>query len=155
MTISYCEYGSVDELSAADRELLLRAMESTTGSYSPYSHFAVGAAVRMADGNIVTGSNQENVAYPSGLCAERVALFAASAQHGPDSEIIALAVVGRNAEGQWVEASPCGACRQVMAEIEGRQKQNMRVLMYLDGGKIRVVKSASSLLPLAFTAQLG
>ena len=83
LTLTYSEYDSLQELPAADRALMQRAIEATDTAYAPYSHFHVGAAVRLADGTVVIGSNQENIAYPSGLCAERTALFSAAAQH-PD-----------------------------------------------------------------------
>lgn len=150
LTISYQEYPSTEALAAADRELAACAVAAANGAYAPYSGFRVGAAVRLADGTVVVGSNQENIAYPSGLCAERTALFAASAQH-PGVAVETLAVVGRNPEGHLCAASPCGACRQVMSEQEQRQGSPMRVLCLMDGGAVRVVERAADLLPLAFT----
>lgn len=149
LTISYEEYASAEELQAADRQLLEQAIAAADGAYAPYSGFRVGAAVRLDDGQTVCGNNQENAAYPSGLCAERTALFAASAQH-PGAGVDAIAVVGRNQKGHLCAASPCGACRQVMSEYEGRQGHPMRVVCLLDGGAVRVVESAAHLLPLAF-----
>ena len=103
-----------EELSEEDRLLVQRAIEATASSYSPYSHFAVGAALRLADGTIVIGSNQENAAFPSGLCAERTAIFAAGATH-PDQAVTTLAIAARNEAGRTAEpVSPCGACRQVI-----------------------------------------
>lgn len=153
LTIDYCEYGSMEALPATDRALMEQAVAATATAYAPYSRFHVGAAVRLADGTVVTGSNQENIAYPSGLCAERTALFSAAAQH-PEQAVVALAVVGRDAEGRLVEASPCGACRQVMAEFESRHGNRMEVLCYLTGGKIRRITGGDSLLPFAFGADL-
>ena len=152
LIVDYNEYASVAELAADERELMERAMEAARGAYAPYSRFHVGAAVRMADGTVVTGSNQENIAYPSGLCAERVAMYSASAQH-PGLAMTAMAVVGYN-EGEYCEASPCGACRQVMAEYEQRDGHEMTLLCYLAGGRIRRIKGAKSLLPFTFDAQL-
>lgn len=149
LVIRYQEFESKEALSAADRELMESAAAATATAYSPYSHFQVGAAVRMADGSVVTGSNQENVAYPSGLCAERTALFAASARF-PGQAVEALAIVARNAAGKWVEASPCGACRQVMAEVQVRQNRPLRTLVYLKGGSIRIFSNVESLLPFSF-----
>lgn len=150
LTIRYQEFDSLAELAAGDRELLQRAVEATEGSYAPYSGFHVGAALRLADGTVVVGSNQENMAYPSGLCAERTAVFAASAQRPDCRDYRALAIVGRDAEGRLCEASPCGACRQVLSEYERRQGSPLRVLCYLDGGGVRVFPSVASLLPFSF-----
>ena len=138
------------QLDAADRHLLDAAIQATVTAYAPYSHFHVGAAVRLDDGTIVTGSNQENVAYPSGLCAERTALFAASAGHAGHA-IDSIAIVGRNPEGQLTAASPCGACRQVMAEQQSRQQNPMRVVCYFSDLKILIFDSIECLLPFVFT----
>ena len=154
LTLSYSEYDSLQQLPSADRELMEQAIAATSTAYAPYSRFHVGAAVRLADGTVLTGSNQENIAYPSGLCAERTVLFSAAAQH-PQQAVATLAVVGRDAEGRLVEASPCGACRQVMAEFESRHGRPMELLCYLQGGKIRRITGVDSLLPFAFGAQLG
>ncbi len=150
MTISYHEYDSAAGLPVADRELLEQAVAATATAYSPYSHFSVGAALRLTDGTVVCGSNQENAAYPSGLCAERTAIFAASAQHPDVRDYAALAVAGRAADGTLCEASPCGACRQVLAEYEGRQGHPMRVICLLQGGRVRVFASVADLLPFGF-----
>ncbi|MBR1835397.1 MAG: cytidine deaminase [Bacteroidales bacterium] len=152
LIVDYSEYASVAELADDERELMERAMETALNAYAPYSHFHVGAAVQMADGTIVTGSNQENVAYPSGLCAERVAMYSASAQN-PGQTMTAMAIVGYN-EGEYCEASPCGACRQVMAEYEQCSEHEMTVLCYLAGGRIRRIRGVKSLLPFTFEAQL-
>ncbi len=150
LTISYQEFDSIEALPAADRELLAAAEAVTEGAYAPYSHFRVGAALRLADGRVVCGSNQENAAYPSGLCAERTAVFAASAQYPQQRDYEALAVVGRDAEGRLCEASPCGACRQVLIEYERRQGHPLRVICQLGGGRVRVVPDVASLLPFGF-----
>lgn len=152
LLIDYCEYDSLAEMPACDRELMECAMDATRSSYSPYSRFRVGAAVRLADGTLVQGSNQENLAYPSGLCGERVALFAASVQH-PGQAVVALAVVGSQ-EGDFLEASPCGACRQVMAEYEMRYGNEIDVFCYLKGGRVRHIHGVKSLLPFTFEAEL-
>ena len=150
LNIEYEEYNGVGELSAADRELMERAVAATGGAYAPYSHFHVGAALRLADGTVVCGSNQENVAYPSGLCAERTAVFAASAQRPELRDYEALAIVGVNAEGTLCEASPCGACRQVLAEYEGWQGHPLRVICYVSEDCVRVFRSVADLLPFGF-----
>lgn len=142
---------TLEELSEQEQLLVRQAQKATQRSYSPYSRFQVGAAVLLENDTIVTGSNQENAAYPSGLCAERTALFYAGAQH-PDQPVKALAVAGYT-EGEFVEEplAPCGACRQVMLESESRSGIPMRV--YLVGRKeIYVLESATSLVPLAFGA---
>lgn len=150
LTIRYHEYAGWGMLPAADRELLERAVAAASGAYAPYSHFHVGAALRLADGSIVVGSNQENAAYPSGLCAERTAIFAASAQHPSLRDYEALAIAGINEKGERCEASPCGACRQVLAEYEGRQGHPMRVICYVSEDCVRVFHSVADLLPFGF-----
>lgn len=150
LTISYHEFDSAADLAAADRQLLEAAVGATSAAYAPYSRFSVGAALRLADGTVVCGSNQENAAYPSGLCAERTALFAASAQRPDLRDYDALAVAGRAADGTLCEASPCGACRQVLAEYEGLQRHPLRVICLLNGGRVRVFDGVDSLLPFGF-----
>lgn len=152
LIIDYCEYDSVEQMPADMRELMHQAMLAAQAAYAPYSYFHVGAAVRVADGTIVTGSNQENIAYPSGLCAERVALFSASAQK-PNQAVMMLAVVGLNG-GNYCEASPCGACRQVMAEYENRYGNQLTILCYLQDGRVRCISGVKNLLPFGFEASL-
>lgn len=148
--IEYEEYSSIDELSTENREVLLQAMAAANGAYSPYSRFKVGAAVKLIDGKIVRGNNQENIAYPSGLCAERVAIFAAMAQN-PNTGISSIAIVGKNKDGQWCPASPCGACRQVMGEYERLGKKKITLILYADNGKIIILKGVDSILPFQFS----
>lgn len=150
LAVDYQEYDAIGELPVEDGELLRQAIAAADGAYSPYSHFSVGAALRLADGSVVCGANQENAAYPSGLCAERTALFAASAQRPDCRDYEALAIVGRDAEGHFCEASPCGACRQAMAEYERLQGHPMRVICMLDDRRVRVLPSVATLLPFAF-----
>ena len=140
-----------EELDAADRELMDAAREATNRSYAPYSHFSVGAAARLANGIVVTGTNQENAAYPSGLCAERTTLFYANSQY-PDQSVVTLAIAART-EKDFIDhpIPPCGACRQVMLETEKRFKQPMRVLLYGKKG-IYELKNVGELLPLSFDA---
>ena len=123
------EYGSLDELNAEDRELATKAIRSMSHAYAPYSHFHVGAAVRISNGQIVRGANQENAAYPSGICAERTAMFAAGAQY-PDKHICSIALAG-GVHGQLTDhpVAPCGACRQVMAQYQTRAGKPISVLM--------------------------
>lgn len=143
---------SMEELSESDRALILEAKEMTKKSYSPYSHFQVGAAALLADGTIVKGSNQENAAYPSGLCAERTTLFAANANH-PDQPVKALAIACFTA-GHFTDepGAPCGSCRQVMLETEHRFGQPMRVLLYGEKA-VYVFDKAEDLLPYGFFAE--
>lgn len=138
-----------DELSEADRELVDAAKEMTRTSYVPYSKFHVGAAIRMDDGSIVRGSNQENAAYPSGTCAERTACYQASALHpGVPMRKIAIAA-WTGGEFQDKPISPCGACRQALAEYEHLYGP-IEVLLY-GREAVYVLPSVASLLPLAFT----
>ena len=139
-----------DELAAEDRMLVLAAKDATNGSYAPYSGFCVGAAARLGNGTIVIGSNQENVAYPSGLCAERTTLFAANAQH-PDQPVVALAIAARNKSGFLSQPiPPCGACRQVISGVEQRYGQSIRILLYGTDGT-HVIDGIDALLPLQFS----
>lgn len=141
---------AIDELDAEDKELMEAATEATRRSYAPYSGFHVGAAVRLANDVIVTGNNQENVAFPSGLCAERTALFYANAQY-PDIAVKALAIAACHADGTPHRGiiPPCGACRQVMAETEKRFGTPMRILL-VGEKEVYVMESVKCLLPLSF-----
>jgi len=139
-----------DELNSADAQLLQAAIEATRQAYAPYSHFSVGAALRLASGQVVVGTNQENIAYPSGLCAERTAMFAASAQH-PGDAFDALAIVARRPDGALTAATPCGACRQVMSEYENLHHRKLHILLYSDDDKILVFDGVECLLPFIFT----
>ena len=140
---------SYEELPAEDRELIDIAKAMTTTSYSPYSHFQVGAALRLRDGQIFRGSNQENAAYPTGLCAERTAFFAASA-NAPAVPPVAIAIAAQTG-GAFLKnlVTPCGSCRQALLEAEARFQQPIRVLLYSTGG-VYVVPSMRDLLPLTF-----
>lgn len=144
-----CEYDAVVELPETDQKLLLAAREAAKNAYAPYSKFKVGAALLLDNGEIVTGSNQENADFTDGLCGERVAIFYANSRY-PESAVKAIAVTARNASGVLVEhAQPCGSCRQVLVETESRYKKPMRIIM--DGIKrIQVLEGADNLLPFAF-----
>ena len=150
VTITFNRFEHWNELSHSDQELVKRAYEIGKNAYAPYSKFKVGASLRLLNGTIVTGSNQENIAYPSGLCAERVALFYTGANF-PNEDIETLCVV---AEGDLLPVdkilSPCGACRQVMLETEVRQKKSYRIILVSQNGVAIVFDSAVDLLPLAF-----
>jgi len=153
ITSTFEEYDSLNELNEQDRNLVQKAIEAAQNAYAPYSRFHVGAAVLLENGVVITGNNQENAAYPSGLCAERVALFSANAQY-PDVPVLAIAVVAFNNQNQLTEqiTPPCGACRQVMIETETRFNKPMKVIM--TGKKnVLVAKSVHDLLPLSFTSK--
>lgn len=144
---------SPDELSAEEQQLVEIAKKATTRSYAPYSHFHVGAAALLANGEIISGTNQENAAYPSGICAERTTLFYANSQH-PQQAVKALAIAARTSEGHWTETpiSPCGACRQVMTETENRYEKPMKVLL-CSAQEVFVIESAKDLLPVSFGSE--
>jgi cytidine deaminase len=143
------EHLTMEELNEGERELVNTAIQATNNSYANYSHFYVGAAVRLENGLVVIGANQENAAFPSGLCAERTAIFAAQAQH-PDQPITTLAIAARNDNGLLASpVTPCGACRQVILEIEDRYKRPIRILLYGTEG-VYCIKSVKDLLPLSF-----
>ncbi len=139
-----------NEFDPTERRLLQAAKEATQRSYSPYSKFSVGAAVLLADGSIVTGSNQENSAFPSGLCAERTAVFYANSQY-PDTPVVALCIAARDTTGQFTRRpiSPCGACRQVLIETENRFQTSIRILLYGTDGTY-ILESARDTLPVHF-----
>ena len=140
------------ELSDTERALIEKAKESTYHAYAPYSNFHVGAAILLKNGVIVPGCNQENAAFPSGLCAERSAIFAAGAQY-PDQPVMMLAIAERDSKGEFLEepASPCGSCRQVIIETETRFQQPVRILLY--GTKhTYIMDGIKHLMPLSFTS---
>lgn len=139
-----------EELAPEERTVVEATRKATEGSYSPYSHFSVGAAVLLADGTVVAGSNQENAAFPSGICAERCAMFYANACH-PDQPVLKIAIAARRSDGQFTEqpVTPCGACRQVLLETECRYGQPVEVLLCGTETVYRL-PSVRSLLPFHF-----
>ena len=147
--IAYLEYDNINELEAKDQELIQAAISATESAYAPYSKFNVGAAVLFEDGEIVQGSNQENAAYPSGICAERTALFYASASR-PNKAMAALAIAASQ-EGNLLETpvTPCGACRQVMAQYQLKSGIPMRILL-VGAHKIWEFETVDDLLPFTF-----
>ena len=149
LTIDYEEFTSADQMLPEDQELVKAAIDAQKGSYSPYSNFQVGAALRLANGLIVKGANQENAAYPSGLCAERTAMFWAGANY-PDVPMDALAIAGAD-HGVLCEspASPCGACRQVMAEYQKKHGRPMEIIL-VGSRRIRKFACVDDLLPFIF-----
>lgn len=150
LTVSYDFYHSKNELDREEQELISRAYEIANDAYAPYSEFKVGAVALLENGTIIKGSNQENIAYPSGLCAERVALFFAGSNF-PNVSIRKLVVV---ANGKLIDedmcVSPCGACRQVIAESEKRQKTAIELLLVSQNGKVWRFSRASELLIFPF-----
>ena len=143
---------TIDELSAQDREVVDAARQANANSYAVYSGFNVGAAVRLAGGVIVAGTNQENAAYPSGLCAERTTLFWANSQY-PDKAVEVLAIAARTAQGELERPiPPCGACRQVILETEKRFNTPMRIILYGSQECYIIEDGIKALLPLSFDA---
>jgi len=140
------------DLTPEEARLLKQAKEATYRSYSPYSRFSVGAAALLEDGTIVEGSNQENAAYPSGLCAERTAVFYAKSRY-PDKAVVLLCVVARDTSGQFTDRPipPCGACCQVLMETESRQTPPLRVMLYGRQGTY-FIDTVKNLLPIHFDA---
>lgn len=152
ISFEYTEYSGRSELNESLRNLLEHADNTRKKAYAPYSNYLVGAAVLLDNGEIVTGSNQENMAYPSGLCAERIAVFHAASRY-PDSRMKAIAISGdaRHFEVNH-PVTPCGACRQVIAEYEIKQKNPIQLVLAGEKGKVFVVESIENLLPLQFRA---
>lgn len=144
------EFENIEELPVADRNLLLEARRITSQAYAPYSGFHVGAAILLDNGQMVSGNNQENSAYPSGLCAERVTLFYANANY-PNSAVKTIAIsASKNGTLVKEPVKPCGGCRQALAEAEIRFENPIRII--LDGrDKVLVLNGVESLLPLSFS----
>jgi cytidine deaminase len=148
--IQFEEYASVEELDQPDWELCLESVKALKNSHSPYSKFKVGAAMRLQSGKIIYASNQENVAYPSGLCAERVALFYCGANH-PDDPIESMAVTAHSDEFKIMKpVTSCGACLQVLAEYEKKQHRAIKMLLYCQQGPVWVATGIESFLPFLF-----
>lgn len=144
------EYGGIEELSESDRELFRSAVEARDRAYAPYSKFNVGAALRLENDLIVTGNNQENAAYPSGMCAERVAVWSALSQY-PETKIKKLFITARSDKREVNRpVSPCGSCRQTLAEYEIRQEQPIEVYFTGETGIILKAASVRDLLPFMF-----
>ncbi len=139
----------LEECSEIEKKLIEEAKTATQRAYSRYSHFSVGAAVLLENGEIISGSNQENAAYPSGTCAERTAVFYANSQF-PEQRIVAIAIAAANEE-KFTEnvVTPCGACRQVLLETENRYKTAIKIMMYCNN-EVYVAEGIKNLLPLSF-----
>lgn len=139
----------IGELSKADAELVGQARKAALRAYAPYSKFFVGAAIKLSNGEIITGANQENAAFPSGTCAERSAIYYAHAQY-PDAKVEAIAITAWQ-DGEYVEkpCAPCGACRQAILEYETLAGQPIRVLL-AGSEEVYIIDGIASLLPLCF-----
>jgi len=149
-SIKITEYSNKNELNNTDKNIVDKAIIACDNAYAPYSKFKVGAAVLLKNGEVITGTNQENAAYPSGLCAERTALFYANSKY-PDIPVIAIAVAAKN-NGNYTEqpVGPCGSCRQVILETENRFKTPIKIIM-VGSKKISIIENAKSLLPISFS----
>jgi cytidine deaminase len=145
----FIEYDNIDKLELELKILSEKSIEIIDNAYAPYSNFRVGAAVLLENGEIITGTNQENAAYPSGLCAERTAIFYANSKY-PNIAIKAIAISVKK-DGKFIDKAipPCGACRQVMLETEERYKKDMKVIM-ISSNSVLTIENAKSLLPLSF-----
>jgi cytidine deaminase len=145
-------YNSADELNAEDALLLTNARATTQFAYAPYSQFFVGAAAVLANGKIVTGTNQENASYPVGICAERVLLSAVASQY-PGEPVLTMAISYNNGKGESIKPiSPCGMCRQALVEYEERIKTPIRIILSGMSGEVFIIENAKQLLPLSFTS---
>lgn len=147
---NYTLFNDESELSEEDQRLISKAREACSSAYSPYSHFQVGAALLLDNNEVLKGSNQENSSYPAGLCAERVVLFHAGANHG-DKKIRKIAVTAKKESNEiFVPVTPCGGCRQVMLEYEVKQHSPIEILMQVAENKWIKAHSAEVLLPFCF-----
>lgn len=150
---SYDEYNSAQELTVSDAALLKMARDVTVNAYAPYSHFRVGAAARLVNGEIVTGTNQENASFPAGICAERTLLSAAASLFpGVAVEVLAISYFNENGASN-TPISPCGICRQSLQEMEQRTGRPIRLILGGHEGKVFVIPEAGQLLPFAFTGE--
>jgi cytidine deaminase len=143
------KYADLEQLPEADQVLVRKARLAATQAYNPYSGYAVGAAIRLANGELLLGNNQENASFPAGICAEQVVLAFANA-NWPKAAVQTIAITAINTDGELADIiRPCGICRQVMVEVEKKFKQPLRVIMDGQAG-LEVVEQASVLLPLTF-----
>ena len=151
--IQYNTYSSSGELDDVSKDLLSSAQQCMQKAYAVYSGFYVGAALLLDNGEVITGNNQENIAFPSSMCAERVALYFCKANF-PNAKVMKIAIAARSSEGVLYDSiTPCGACRQVMSEYERIQNENMQVILKAEAGEILVFDSVTNLLPLAFESE--
>ena len=150
ISLEFTRHSSADRLPPSDREVLMEALAATDRAYAPYSGFNVGAALRSKDGTIRSGNNQENAAFPAGICAERNCLHAALAQD--PHMVVDVMAIGARKQGIDQHISPCGVCRQVLLEQQARQGSAIRLLLAGADGSVIEVPDVSALLPLAFSA---
>ena len=148
---SAIEEYQLEELCQEEQDLVSSAIEATNRSYAPYSHFHVGAALLLENGAKIVGCNQENAAFPAGLCAERTAIFAAGAAY-PDVAVKTIAIAARTTQGDFQDepVAPCGTCRQVIIETEKRFRKPVRILLY-GRNRIYAIDGIQKLMPLSFT----
>jgi cytidine deaminase len=152
-TFSFDVYDSIDALPQNDAFLLKMAKDATATAYAPYSHFHVGAAAELGNGNFIKGTNQENASYPVGICAERVLLSAVAAQY-PGTTVKTMAISYDNRNGESITPiAPCGMCRQALLEFEDRQQHPIRLVLGGMQGKVYVIEQANMLLPLSFKSE--
>lgn len=153
LTTTITVYADISEMAPVDQDLLKRAHEAVHTSYSPYSNFKVGSAVRLANGEIVIGSNQENASHPMSLCGERTALAGAVSAYA-DQAVTAIAVTAKGpGKPITIPVSPCGACRQVLCETEQKHSQTIRVILQGETGDIYEFETAKDLMPFSFDAE--
>ena len=146
----YAYLEDYNELPIMEIELVNKAIHSMNSAYAPYSHFQVGASVKLKSGKIICGNNQENIAYPSGLCAERVALFYANANY-PEEEVEVICITAKgDLISSEVDLSPCGSCRQVILESENRQSNPIKIILVNQDKRTIIIHSAKDLLPFGF-----
>lgn len=151
--LTFDEYDNQEELSKEEQLLLREAMSSSKHAYAPYSHFSVGAALKLDTGEIITGNNRENASFPSGICAEHTAIAFAGAKY-PDSVITSIAICARKGRDYTdIPVSPCGKCRQVMSEEEDRSGNKIKIILYGKSG-IYVINGIENLLPLRFSSSV-
>lgn len=143
-------YDNYDELPSDVAALMTQATQARSRAYSPYSNFSVGAALLLDNDEVITGNNQENASYPSGLCAERTAIFYAGSQF-PDAKVVRMAIIaGSNIKHTMLPIPPCGACRQAIAEYEVKQNSPIEIYFMGETGKVVKSESLANLLPLIF-----
>lgn len=153
ITTSVFEYDDITECPEIVQNLMEHAVIAREKAYAPYSRFQVGAAILLGNGKIITGSNQENASYPSGLCAERTAIFYAGSQY-PEQSIKCMALTASSIDKDNNKpVPPCGSCRQAIAEYEQKQKSPIQIYFLGKTGKVKMVESLLSLLPLAFSEE--
>lgn len=153
ITATFKVYENLEELPDDIQNLMRKAFKARDNAYAPYSNFQVGAAVLLESGEVVLGSNQENASYPTGLCAERTAIFSAGANF-PDENIQAIALSAKSEKYEVNSPTPpCGACRQAIAEYENKQNQPIEIYFMGESGNIVQSTSVADLLPLSFKKQ--